>query len=379
MNFPHPYLQPYKGKDTRHDCPSCKAKLSFTLYLDGNTHKPIHDIVGKCNRESKCGYHYTPKQYFLDNPMSQSSSSSYKIVPNIQTPSPQGGQVGLIPFSFVERSSSYKSNFVRFLFDYFSDEQIRSVAEKYALGATKSREVIFWQIDTTGKVRTGKIMQYNATTGRRIKHESGAIDWVHNKLKKSGYLPEDFNLQQCLFGEHLLKIYPTKHVAIVESEKSAIIASCIMPELVWLAAGNLNGLSVEKCKVLKGRSVMLYPDLGAFEKWSKKAQMLNLLLPLSLSPSPFGEGTNGQRPKELIRVSCSTLLEDESTDTDRANGLDIADFIIAELKSPLSSGRGVRSEALPEIQTFFSPALQSMIERSNALLILINKLGLEEI
>jgi hypothetical protein len=60
-------------------------------------------------------------------------------------------------------------------------------------------------------------MQYNPTTGRRIKHESGAIDWVHNKLKKTGTLSEDFNLQQCFFWEHLLKIYPVKQVAIVES------------------------------------------------------------------------------------------------------------------------------------------------------------------
>ena len=25
-------------------------------------------IVGKCNRLDKCGYHYTPHQYFTDNP-----------------------------------------------------------------------------------------------------------------------------------------------------------------------------------------------------------------------------------------------------------------------------------------------------------------------
>jgi len=387
MNYPHPYLQPYKGKDTRHDCPSCKAKLSFTQYLDGNTHKPIHDIVGKCNRESKCGYHYTPKQYFMDNPTADHRRNEACLVSKPPLSSRREIR-GEVPFFYVEKSASYKSNFVRFLFDNFSDEQIRNVAENYALGATKSKEVIFWQIDITGKVRTGKIMQYNPATGRRIKHESGAIDWVHNKLKKSGYLPEDFNLQQCFFGEHLLKIYPGKSVAIVESEKSAIIASCIMPELIWLAAGNLNGLSIEKCQVLKGRDVMLYPDLGAFEKWKEKAQILNSLFPSNSQKvhflSPYGESPHrrielGEGSGVRYKISISTLLEDEATDTDRTNGLDIADFIITELKSPLSSRRGVGSEVLPEIQTFFSPTLQSMIERSNALLNLINTLDLEEI
>jgi len=193
-------------------------------------------------------------------------------------------------------------------------------------------------------------MQYNPATGKRIKHQSGAIDWVHNKLKKVGILPEDYNLQQCFFGEHLLKIYPNKHVAIVESEKSAIIASCIMPESVWLAAGNLNGLSIEKCQVLKGRDVVLYPDLGAFEKWSIKATEI--------------------QKQNVCKISISTLLEVEASDSDRANGLDIADYIIAEIKS---------KKATLEIQSFFSPTLQSMIEKNKALLILINGLELEEV
>jgi hypothetical protein len=45
-----------------------------------------------------------------------------------------------------------------------------------------------------------------------------------------------FQLSQCLFGEHLLKDTETP-VAIVESEKTAIIASCYYPEFIWLACG----------------------------------------------------------------------------------------------------------------------------------------------
>jgi type I restriction enzyme R subunit len=120
----------------------------------------------------------------------------------------------------------------------------------------------------------------------------------------------------------------------VESEKSAIIASCIMPELVWLAAGNLNGLSIEKCQVLESRDVMLYSDLGAFEKWSLKTVEIS--------------------EKYNCKVTVSKLLEDEATDCDRANGLDIADYIITEFTS---------QKTIPEIQSFFSPALQSMIEK----------------
>ena len=350
--YSSPYLQKYKGISTRHTCPECGQKQSFTLYLDGKNNAPIHSKVGKCNRESKCGYHYTPKQFYNDNPSISIDTTSLNgcwdkskpIVPLIPP--------GTIPFSFVERSVSYKSNFVRFLCEILNNKQIQAIGENYALGATKTSEVIFWQIDIQGKVRTGKIMQYNPDTGRRLKHESGAIDWVHNKLKKIGTLPEDFNLKQCFFGEHLLKVNLEKTIAIVESEKSALIASAFFPDLIWLAAGNLNGLSIEKSQVLKSRNVILFPDLGAYEKWNEKAILI-------------GKQCN-------CKISVSTLLEDIATPEAKANGLDVADFMIEQLSK-------TKAEPVLEIQSHFSPTLQSMLEINHALISLIDRLNLEEI
>jgi hypothetical protein len=346
-----PHLQKYKGISTRHTCPACEHKQCFTLYLDGDTNEPINSKVGKCNRESKCGYHYTPKQFFIDNPSFSvetrhaSSEISNHIIKKVSSPRP----AGTIPFSYVERSASYKSNFVRFLFDFLTDKQIEEVYQNYALGATKNKEVIFWQIDINGSVRTGKIMQYNSETGRRTKHESGAIDWVHNKLKKVGTLPEDYNLQQCFFGEHLLKLYPDKTVAIVESEKSAIIASAIISDSVWLSTGQLNGLSIEKAKVLKGRNVILFPDLGGYDKWYIKADEIKLFVE--------------------CEIKVSTILEDIATEEQRAKGLDIADYMIVELKTKTNQ---------KQIQTRFTPELQTMIDTNSALLTLIDKLQLQE-
>ena len=75
-----------------------------------------------------------------------------------------------------------------------------------------------------------------------------------------------------------MKIYPDKSVVIVEIEKSTIITSSIFPDIIWLAARNLNGLSIEKCLVLKERDVTLYPDLGDFEKWNIKAVKIKQFL-----------------------------------------------------------------------------------------------------
>ena len=36
----------------------------------------ISDNVGVCNRIDKCGYHYTPKQYFTDNPWKRDNATT---------------------------------------------------------------------------------------------------------------------------------------------------------------------------------------------------------------------------------------------------------------------------------------------------------------
>lgn len=146
-----------------------------------------------------------------------------------------------------------------------------------------------------------------------------------------------------------MKVFPDKPVAIVESEKSAIIASCIVPDMVWLAAGNLNGLSIEKCQVLKGRNVMLNPDLGAFEKWSIKTAEI--------------------KQSVKLEIKASTILEDVATVDQRSEGLDIADYIIEEMKNKTNQ---------TQIQTRYTPILDQMIETNPALLLLIDKLILTE-
>ena len=70
-------LDRYRGRSTRYICPQCKRKQSFTRYIDTyNNNEYVSDNVGKCNRIDKCGYHYTPKQYYTDNPWKRENSSS---------------------------------------------------------------------------------------------------------------------------------------------------------------------------------------------------------------------------------------------------------------------------------------------------------------
>lgn len=60
-------LEPYKGLKTRYPCPNCGHNKSYTRYIETDSGEHLAEHVGRCNRESNCGYHYPPKQYFSDN------------------------------------------------------------------------------------------------------------------------------------------------------------------------------------------------------------------------------------------------------------------------------------------------------------------------
>lgn len=299
-------LEPYKGRNSRHICPNCgdKAK-TFTFYIDIESNEPIAANVGRCSREIKCSYHYTPREYFLEHqdrfPKEKREWSLKQKMEPLSEPLQLPSFIPVQHFKDSLRCYS-ENNFVQFLLSQFGATTTTKLIEDYFIGTSKywNGATVFWQIDIEGNVHTGKIMQYSQTTGKRIKKPYNHIQWVHKVLQCT-----DFNLNQCLFGEHLLS-NNTKPVAIVESEKTAIIASAFMPYFIWLATGSLNNLSADKCTVLKGHKVILFPDLNAFDKWSAKA-------------------------KELAYITSfivSDLLERNASDTEKRKGLDIADYLL---------------------------------------------------
>ena len=75
MNTYRYQLERYRGRGTRYSCPQCGRKYCFTRYIDTeNNNQYINEKVGKCNRLDKCGYHYTPREYFTDNPWLRDNS-----------------------------------------------------------------------------------------------------------------------------------------------------------------------------------------------------------------------------------------------------------------------------------------------------------------
>lgn len=78
MNEYRFHLQKYKpGSKTV--CPGCGRKFCFTRYIDEAGEISFPGYVGKCDHINSCGYHYSPKEYFRDNPSARETSAGHKM------------------------------------------------------------------------------------------------------------------------------------------------------------------------------------------------------------------------------------------------------------------------------------------------------------
>ena len=315
-------LQRYKGTATRHTCPNCGDRHSFAYYVD-EQNIPLHPTVGRCNHESGCGYHYTPKQYFQEHPECRAANGfSFDRQRVEQKPKQvsQSSAIGYIPFHYVEKSQSVHSNFFRFLSTlltaYYGSkarEVLTRLLEEYRLGATRDGAVIFWQIDRNDKVRTGKVIQYNPEDGHRIKG------------------------------------------GLTSAEKSAVIGSAIFPGYVWMATGGKSQMREEKLRALTGRTVLLFPDADGYAEWKQRAGSMT-----------------------FCRAIVSDIIERNATPKQKADHIDIADWIIYQIqegKLMCTANHLVEAEKILQRMIEKNPVLQKLIDDLDLVLVGASPIG----
>ena len=311
-------LQRYKGPSTRHECPQCHDRRSFTRYIDTEGKITFPNDVGRCDHESRCGYHYTPKQYFHDNPDAKKElmegsdwTGTQSLHQPMMQPKPEQPSEPPYYFPLVLMQKSEKcyeqNNLFLFLVKSFGKDNALTLAERYHLGTSKhwNGACVYWQIDSKGNLHEGKIMYYDKESGHRSHEFCHHPTWLHTLMKI-----DKERIRQCFFGEHLLSDNPDNPIAIVESEKTAIIASFYLPQYVWLASGGKDGMFLQAdLSIFEGRQVTLFPDLGMLGNWRKKAAKL------------MAQGVN---------VGIYDYLEQQASEEDKTKGLDIADYLLQQ-------------------------------------------------
>ena len=346
----------------KNSCPNCNKK-TFVFYADTETGNDLPTDYGRCDREQNCSYHKAPPKgkrgylipfLTLKNISDKASklidiNGVISMIPNSQILEQNQNSCfvsewylktstinylnteskyfnrDIVPFlnqvvttkppepikpSYHSSElqdkliNQYKSNFTfdnltTFLLNNFTFDEVQKAISDYYLTGTNlcwKNATMFWQIDNKEQIRGAKIMLYNEHTGKRVKEPYNHINWLHKAIKEP-----DFNLCQCLFGLHLINKDYQKNIAIVESEKTAIIMSMFLPDLIWLATGSKSNFKYELLKPLKKRNCIAFPDKGEYSNWSNKAKELK---------------------SKGFKIEVSNILEQTSF----KNGFDLADY-----------------------------------------------------
>lgn len=267
-------------------CPQCRHR-TYKNYIYTATRMPVMDgICGRCERINSCGYHMPPGKLGIHRPAAAKTKAAQPAFRPAAT-------FSTLPRSYVDATCRrYDDNALcQYLYSLFSGiltrDTIDAIMARYCLGTAKHRRAVFWQIDTRGRVRSGKIIPYDQATGRRIKAEHTPATWVHTELKDK--YPR-FALRQAFFGSHLAKINPQATIWLFESEKGALIAALWLQAMgiyydhfLPMATGGCAMLNPtpqaladpdDRHAVLRGRTVVLFPDHGKYTEWLEKGRRL---------------------------------------------------------------------------------------------------------
>ena len=200
------------------------------------------------------------------------------------------------------------------LLNLFPRKQVLQAIKDYLVGFDSFNtgridySILFWQVDNNGNILNAKRIFYK-TGGHRDKEVPPFLIWPRKP--------------QCLYGLHRYS-QDNRHmpVAIVESEKSAIIMSIVKPDYLWMACGSMNNFNEQFLLPVKDADIIAYPDVDyqrdkqsgksvSYELWYRTACMLNR------------KGWN---------ITMSNLLEDQATTSQRLDKIDIADIAIEDAK-----------------------------------------------
>jgi hypothetical protein len=343
-------------KQVKHTCPACNSTKKYVRYVNTLTREYLPYEYGKCDRADNCGYHNSPykdaafmlqwrNRRYPKHPPQWMHPTTHTTKPPITqqatptiTANDQLACIDLTAFSELLHPANYKYN--QFLQNLahnvpypFNTSDIEAVFSMYLLGTVppnydRAGGVSFPFIDLTGRICAVQVRNYNSAN-RGI-----ATDYWHAILKRHytatrQAVPEWLTQYEqapkmrCLFGEHLLQQYSSAPVCLVEAPKTAVIATLYygMPDFsntsapIWLATGGKSNFTIDRLKVLQGRSVTVYPDLSkdgiTHKEWALKA-------------AKFNKQING------LALHITDYLEHTATQDEREAGLDLADYLINE-------------------------------------------------
>ncbi len=326
-------------------CPLCNKK-TLVNYFDFYKKEVLPSKYGRCDREVKCNYHLNP---YKDGYLSYQTNKNNIVLKNSikNNNFSSNRQIEKSPFYFdleVYKKALNPERFVENTFlknlinlqkqSSFFIEELFKVVDIYKIGTVTRGNwkgaVTFPFIDLFGNIRTVQVKKFDnnnktIATNKLDKVVISELKKVQKKtpewLNKHVEYGDEYGYFTCLFGEHLIGLFPDNPIALVEAPKTAIYCSLYFglpkkkEDFIFLAVYNKSSFSIDKIKVLERRKIFVFPDLSknsnTFNEWQEKAKQF-------------------EKQLKNTRFIFSDLLEKYATDEDRENGLDIADYLIKQ-------------------------------------------------
>jgi hypothetical protein len=169
--------------------------------------------------------------------------------------------------------------------------RLRNMIQLYLVGTSLKGHTKDWTmwplVDHEMRVRDIKFMAYKEDGHRDKdrpapwdKSKTYSVNWMKSMLKREGKFNEDtHHVERCLFGLHLLNMFPNAEICLVESEKTAVICSAFSDpnERLWMATGGMQNFIPAQLKPLidAQRYVVYFPDVDGEQAWREMADIID--------------------------------------------------------------------------------------------------------
>ncbi len=294
--YPFRFEKAPKKKGT---CPQCGQHDKFRYYED-LTGKRLDDF-GRCERKNECGYWLVPTGKAIPK-----VEGTYVPPPEPALIYPEGKVLDRLTGTLLEPNSNFHvyATSIGITYEHLA---------KWRIGAETIKQkilTVFVHYDGQNRITNAKWFLYTDEGKRDKSFDSFSLKQPpETKLERYG---------MSLYGEHLLDPDRKRPVMIVESEKTAVIASWFYPDFDWIGVGSCNGLTEAKSEVLTDRWCYWLCDADKAGRDNSSLRRLRekklLRKSIDLSPNKT-DGTDiadiirdGQTP-ELVSIQEVDLLK----------------------------------------------------------------------
>jgi hypothetical protein len=276
----------------RSDCPFCGKRGKYSAYIDTKTNELASIEYGMC---SSCQESKRPPDNYI------SSESIHVDDEKLGYYEADTLMINTI-LQYYKPQYHIHNNFIEGLESRFGKAPVARAVHLFKLGKFRdsyeceSSAVVFPYLYTDTHCCTGKLMWFDNDLHRIKEGKKQYPRFLHNLIYTddrgthydfNDYDTDDdmndiivpFKLKLCLFGHNQIINDKKKTICLVESEKTAVIMSIVLPEFIWVASGGKTLIQDYKFLFFTGRKCLVFPDLSeddnVYQYWFEKLTYYN--------------------------------------------------------------------------------------------------------